>query len=100
MGSVYMVTVANSARIVSQKPCLADRVAVELLKVKNLHLTPHLTEECVQVIALKVIETFDILMNYCKDKESLIVFVQSHLDSARSSLRKEAQQLLKKWREI
>jgi hypothetical protein len=104
LGSEYMVTVANvvvnSARIVSSKPYLADRVAVELLKVKNLRLTSHLTEECTRVIAQKAIETFNTLMKYCKDKEPLLVFAQSHLDSTRGSLRKEAQQFIKKWQMI
>jgi hypothetical protein len=104
LGSVYMVTVVNvvvnSARIASSKPYLANRVAVELLKVQNLRLTPHLTEECTRVIAQKAIETFDTLMTYCKNKEPLLAFAQSHLDSTRGSLRKEAQQFIKKWQSI
>ncbi len=101
LGSEYMVTVANtvadSSTIVSNKPYLADRVAVEVLKVQNLRLTPHLTEECTRVIAGQAIETFGVLMKYTKYKAALVAFAQKHQDSSRASLRREAQAFLKKW---
>lgn len=103
LGSEYMVTVANvvanSAKIVSNKPYLADRIAAELLKVQNLRLTPHLTEECTRVIAEKAIETFNTLMKYTQKKQALISFAEKHEESSRSSLGKEAQNFLKRWQE-
>lgn len=100
LSNEYMVTVANtvanSARIASNKPYLADRITAELLKVQNLQTTPHLTEECRRVIAEKTIETFNTLINYTQNKKALIDFVQQYVNSPRLSLRKEAQSFLKK----
>jgi hypothetical protein len=97
----YMVTVANtvgnSAKIASNKPYLADKIAAELLKVQNLQTTPHLTEECKLVIAEQAIKTFNILINYTQNKKALITFAQKHIDSPRTSLKTEAQTFLKKW---
>jgi hypothetical protein len=101
LGNEYMVTVANvvanSAIIVSNKPYLADRIASELLKVQDLKMTPHLTEECKLVIAEHTIRTFNILIRYTQNKASLIVFVEKHQNSKRASLKKEVQNFLKKW---
>ena len=101
LGDEYMVTVANgvanSAKIASNKPYLADRIASELLKVQHLKATPHLTEECKLVIAERAIKTFNTLINYTQNKTALIAFAQKHKDSPRTSLKKEAQNFLKKW---
>jgi hypothetical protein len=102
LGSEYMVTVANTvvntATIVANKPYMADHVAAELLKVQNLRLTPHLTEECTKVIAEKAIRTFKTLMKYTENKAALIDFAEKHQNSSRVSLRREAQTFLKKWK--
>lgn len=101
LGDEYMATVANtvgnSAKIVTNKPYLADRITVELLKVQNLKTTPHLTEECERVIAEKAIETFETLIKYTKNKQDLIDFARLHQDSSRASLKKKAQVFLKKY---
>ncbi len=63
LGNEYLVTVANvvvnSAKIVSNKPYLVDRITTEPLKVQNLQTNPHLTEECKLVIAEHAIITFN-----------------------------------------
>ena len=101
LGNEYMVTVANvvanSAIIVSNKPYLADRITSELLKVQDLKITPHLTEECKLVIAEHAIRTFNTLIRYTQNKAALIVFAEKHQNSKRASLKKEAQNFLKKW---
>ncbi len=101
LGDEYMVTVANtvanSAKIASNKPYLADKILAELLKVQNLQVTPHLTEECKLVIAEQAIETFNTLIRYTQNKAALIVFAEGHQNSKRVSLKKEAQNFLKKW---
>jgi hypothetical protein len=100
LGNEYMVTVANvvaySAKIVANKPYLADRIAAELLKVQNLKTTPHLTEECKLVIAEKAIKTFDTLMDYTQNKAALVAFAQKYQGSPRVSLRKLAHEFLMK----
>jgi hypothetical protein len=101
LDSGYMVTVANvvgnSAKIAVAKPYLADRIAVALLKVQELQVTPHLTEECKLVIAEHAIQTFGTIFNLTSNKSSLLAFAQKYENSSRSSLRKQAQNFLKKW---
>jgi hypothetical protein len=100
LGNDHMVTVANvvgnSAKIVSNKPYLVDRVTRELLTVQDLKVTPHLTEECKLVIAEQVIQTFNALIDYTQNKKALLAFTKKHQNSPRASLRKEAQSFLKK----
>jgi hypothetical protein len=95
LNSEYMVTVANlvgnSATIGLAKPYLAPKIAAELLKVENLSLTPHLTEECKRVIAEHAIKTFDTIFDYLEDKEQVVNFVKRQLDSPRASLKREAE---------
>lgn len=101
LGNEYMVTVANtvgnSGEIAKNKPYLADRITVELLKVRSLKITPHLTEECKLVIAQQAIKTFNILINFTKNKKALLDFAEQHKKSSRDALRKEARTFLKKW---
>jgi hypothetical protein len=101
LGNEFMVTVANvvgnSAKIAHSKPYLADRITAELLKVQNLKCTPHLTEECKLVIAEQAIQTFNTLIKYSQNKQTLIAFTQKHRDSPRGKLKREAQSFLKNW---
>jgi hypothetical protein len=97
----YMVTVANvvgySGKIALAKPHLRYKITNELLKVENISTTPHLTEECKRVIAEKTIKSFNLFFDEIEQKEKVISFVKSHLNSLRKTLRKEAQKFLKKW---
>jgi hypothetical protein len=67
LGSDYMVTVANvvanSAKIALAKPYLAQKITTKLLKVQDLKVTQHLTQECKLVIAEQAIKTFDRLFD-------------------------------------
>lgn len=96
----YMVTVANvvgnSAKIANAKPYLAQKITAELLKVEDLKLTPHLTEECTRVIAEHAIRTFDAYFDHIQDKEQVLAFARKHQNSSRAPLKKEAQSFLKK----
>jgi hypothetical protein len=101
LGSEYMVTVANvvaySAKIVANKPYLADKITRELLKVQNLQTTPHLTEECKRVIAEKTIQTFNTTAKFTENKKDILAFAQKHKDSKRITLKKEAERFIEKW---
>lgn len=101
LNNEYMVTVANvvvnSAKIALAKPYLAQRITAQLLKVQDLKVTPHLTEECKLVIAEHAIKAFDSFFNRIEAKEQVVAFAQEHLNSSRASLREEAQIFLKKW---
>ena len=69
----YLVTVANvvghSGTIALAKPYLIPRITKELLKVENISITPHLTEECKRVIAEKTIESFNMFYDKIEQKE-------------------------------
>jgi len=97
----YMVTVANavgnSAKIALAKPHLVQKITTELLKVDNISLTPHLTEECKRVIKEHAIKSLDVFFDKIEAKERVISFVKRQLDSPRASLKKEAQSFLEKW---
>ena len=101
LGNEYMVTVANvvanSAKIITNKPYLADQILAELLKVQNLQVTPHLTEECKLVIAQATIGIFNTLIKYTQNKEALLAFAQKHQNSSRAKLKIEAQNFLRRW---
>jgi 2'-5' RNA ligase len=98
----YMVTVANvvgqSGKIALAKPYLVQKITDELLKVENISVTPHLTEECRRVIAEKAIESFDLFFEEIEQKEKVVSFVERQLNSSRTKLRIEAEDFLKKWR--
>jgi hypothetical protein len=100
----YMVTVANtvgnSAKIALAKPYLIPRITAELLKVEDISVTPHLTEECKRVIAEKAVGAFDLFFDNMEEKEkrNVLSFVERQLDSSRSTLRAKAADFLKKRR--
>jgi len=89
-------TVGNSAKIALAKPYLINRIANELLRVENIAITPHLTEECKRVVAEKVVESFDILFDKIQDKDRVVHYVKRHVGSSRKTLRLKAESFLKK----
>ena len=101
LGNEYMVTVANvvgnSGTIALAKPYLIPEITDELLKVKDVSLTPHLTEECKRVIAQQAIKTFDLFFDRVKKKDRVLSFVSEHVDSPRVKLRTAAERFLDKW---
>jgi hypothetical protein len=99
--SDYMVTVANvvgnSSKIVQAKPYLIPQVTEELLKVEDISITPHLTEECRRVIAQKTIQTLSQFFDQVERKERVVSFVEAFLGSSREGLKREAERFLEKW---
>jgi hypothetical protein len=97
----YMVTVANvvgnSGTIANAKSYLIPKITVELLKVKSISTGPHMTEECKLVIAQHVIKSFDLFFDRIDQKETVISFVKTYLDSSRKKLRTTAENFLEKW---
>jgi predicted nucleotidyltransferase len=100
----YMVTVANvvgnSGTIAHAKPYLISKITDELLKVQDLSVTPHLTEECKRVIAQQTIKTFDLFFDRIDQKERVLSFVESCRDSPREKLRTAAEDFLEKWGQL
>ena len=97
----YMVTVANvvghSGKIAQAKPYLIPKITEELLKIQNIKITPHLTEECKKVITESAIVSFDTFFDKVKDKEKVLSFVKKHTGSSRKTLKNKAKEFLKKW---
>ena len=104
LNNEYMVTVANavgnSGKIALAKPYLINKITAELLKVENISVTPHLTEECKRVIAEHAIKTFDLFFDKIEEKEKkkVLAFVEKQLASSRRTLRTKAADFLEKWR--
>lgn len=101
MNDEYMVTVANvvghSGKIALAKPYLIEKITNELLKVDDLSITPHLTEECKKVIAEKAINSFDMFFDKINQKGRIISFVRKYTSSSRKTLQETAEDFLKKW---
>ena len=101
LNSDHMITVANvvgnSGTIALAKPYLIPRITVELLKIENISVTPHLTEECKRVIAQRAIQTFGLFFDSVDEKDSVLSFVRGCLVSSRVKLRTSAQVFLEKW---
>jgi hypothetical protein len=104
LNNEYMVTVANvvgnSGKIALAKLQLISKITAGLLKVENISVTPHLTEECKRVIVEKAIGTFDLFFDKIEEKEKkkVLAFVERQLDSSRRTLRTKAADFLEKWR--
>lgn len=97
----YMITVANvvgnSGKIALAKPYLISEVTEELLKVQNLSISPHLTEECRRVVSQHAIKVFDQFFDRIDQKERVLSFVESCVGSSRKALHVAAEKFLKKW---
>ena len=96
----YMATVANvvghAGKIALAKPHLTNKITDELLKVEKISTNPHLTEECKRVIAQAAIKSFNMFFDQIEQKDKVTSFVESHLNSSRRTLRKEAESFLKR----
>jgi hypothetical protein len=99
----HLVTVANvvsnSGRIALAKPYLIPRITSQLLRVEELKIGPHLTEECRRVVAEKAVESFDKFCQYLtfEDKKRVLSFVQRQTGSTRKSLKTKAGLFLRRW---
>jgi hypothetical protein len=97
----YMVTVANvvgnSGKIALAKPYLTQKITDRLLKVENISITPHLSEECKRVITEHAIKTINMFFPQIEQKDKVISFVKKHLSSQRKTLRTESENFLEKW---
>jgi hypothetical protein len=96
----YVITVANTienlGKIALAKPYLIQKITTEILRVENIKLTPHLTEECRRVIAEKAIGSFDQFFNNIQEKKKVLSFVERQVKSSRKSLRSKAAEFVKK----
>lgn len=96
----YMVTVANvvgnSGKIALAKPHLTQKITDELLKVEKLKTSPHLTDECRNVIIEKAVGSFDVFFDQIKDKGEVISFVKRQRNNTRESVKIKAEKFLER----
>ena len=101
LNNEYMITVANAignlGKIALAKPYLNNLIVDKILKVENVKLTAHLTEECRKVIIEQAIKSFDLIYNNIDQKKSVLSFVERQINSSRRSLRSKAAEFIKKY---
>jgi len=90
-----MITAANTiggaARIALAKPWLADRIAVEILKVDK---AKYRTAECRNVAIGHAIDAFDLFMDRVQDRKHIIRFVKRQRVNSRAPVRRRAAKFL------
>ncbi len=97
-----MVTAANiiasSARIASAKPALIERITREILKVEKARYKRKgkLSSECKNVACGQAIDAFGQFFDRIEDKEPVVRFVRKQLKNSRPSVRKRAEEFLKR----
>ena len=91
-----MVTAANviggATKIASAKPYLADRIAMEILKVEDAE---YQTIECRNVALGHAIKSFDTFFDHIKSKELVIELIKRQLNNTRNTTRKAAEKFFK-----
>jgi hypothetical protein len=85
--------VENSALIVRALPAEEKRITRWLAEVGNLALP---TPECHNILAGKVINTFDLYFAQSGSRDTMLAFARLHLDNTRPATRKKAETFLKK----
>lgn len=94
-----MITVAHvvddSAKIARAKPQLTEKITDELLKVEKIPLTPHLTQECKNILLGKAIVAFEDYFERIKNKADVVSFVQRQLHNGRNATRVKAAKFMR-----
>jgi len=92
-----LVTAANvikaAVRIARAKPELADRIAVEVLKVEHAN---YRTAECRNIALGQAVETFGQILDHIQEREPVIRLVQKQLSNTRNATRSKAAVFLRK----
>lgn len=101
MNDGVLVTVANvvgnSGKIAKVKPHLTERITSKLLSVEKLSTTPHLTEECKNILMGKAILALTEFFDQIKRKDDVILFVRRQLGNTRNATRKKAEEFLQRF---
>ncbi len=86
-------SVENSALIIKAQPRQEGKITRWLCEVDSLDLP---TAECHNILAGKVINTFDLYFTQSKSQPAMLDFARRHLDDSRPATRRKAAQFLKK----
>ena len=84
----------GAADIALAKPYLADRIAREIVKVRNAR---YATPECRNIAAGHAIQALDRFFEHVQKKKPGLAFVESELQNPRPATRKKAGKFLAKW---
>jgi len=99
LNAEYMVTVANvvgnSGKIARAKPHLSQKITSELLKLENLTIKSHLTQECKNILLGHAISAFDMYFDQIENKDEVISFVRRQLNNTRNATKVKAEKFLK-----
>lgn len=94
-----MITVGhvidNSGKIAKAKPYLARRITNELLRVEKISLTPHLTQECKNILLGKTIVAFQTYLDQIECKDDVVAFAKRQLRNSRNATRVKAEKFLR-----
>lgn len=94
-----MITVGhvvdNSGNIAKAKPHLTQEITSELLKIEKIPTSPHLTQECKNILLGKTILAFSMYFDQIENKDSVISFVKRQLDNTRNATKAKAERFLK-----
>jgi hypothetical protein len=94
-----MITVAHviddSAKIARAKPQLTKKITDELLKMDKISLTPHLTQECKNILLGKTIVAFGDYFDQIENKVDVVSFVKRQLDNGRNATRVKAAEFIR-----
>ena len=97
IGGPVMITaatvIAGGARIARAKPCLADRIAQEILRVRRAR---YQTPECRNVAIGHAIEAFEVFFDLISDRAPVLRFTRRQLQNTRSAVRQKAERFLKR----
>jgi len=98
-GSLVTVAnvVGNSGKIAKAKPQLTERITCKLLRVEDLSPTSHLTTECKNILAGKVILAFSEFFDQLTRKDDVISFVRRQLNNPRNATRDKAAKFLQRF---
>lgn len=94
-----MITVGhvvdNSGKIAKAKPHLTQKITSELSKIEEIPTSPHLTQECKNILLGKTILAFGMYFDQIENKDSVISFVKRQLDNTRNATKVKAERFLK-----
>lgn len=94
-----MITIShvvdNSGKIAKAKPHLTQKITSELLQLEKIPTTPHLTQECKNILLGKAILAFSTYFGQIENQKNVTSFAKRQLNNTRNATRVKAERFLK-----
>ena len=87
--------VDNSGKIAKAKPHRTQKITNELLQLEKIPTTPHLTQECKNILLGKAILAFSTYFGQIENQKNVISFVKRQINNTRNATRVKAERFLK-----